>query len=233
MIALFDWDGVVADSMPHLYRYIIKVLNMRYLPVQFADFKDFRENWWSEPYPKFYERMGFDWAHNQKALYKIYKEFMAEAKPDIFPGMREVFRCLNGEGIKVGIVSSSAADVIERDARRYGIRDCIDTIVGVDTLPTKKKMKPHPAPLLIAQHRMKDYEAIYVGDMPSDLEAATRVAEFRAKPIPFIMVTYGYTPKDKIVASQPNLLAVVDSPGQIFEEILIMKSFTDASRDQF
>ncbi|MBW3022446.1 HAD hydrolase-like protein [Candidatus Woesearchaeota archaeon] len=219
-----DWDGVVANSQPHLYEFVKDVACKGFnVEFPFKDYQEFREAW-REPYPEFYEELGFDWEKQKGALFRMYNEFMARVKPGAFQGIDEVFHGLRREGIKVAVVSSSSIEVIERDSRRYGLRDHIDLIVGCDSIPDQKKTKPHAAPLLIAQHQLRCYDGVYVGDMPSDYEACQNVERFRGKAVPCILVSYGYSTMDKILPIKKNLVAVVKTPKQLLEQILKFRS---------
>lgn len=99
---------------------------------------------------------------------KYYSEHLLELT-SLYPFVRETIADLRRQGILVGIISNKGHELCcSMDAF---LNFDVDFILGSGQIPFKK---PHPAPLLQACLKMKilPRECLYVGDMPTDMEAA-------------------------------------------------------------
>ena len=103
---------------------------------------------------------------------KLFKEkFLPQVKP--FPGVRELFLKIKGEGQQLGLASSAKGDelkVFEQIAK-------IDDLVEVETSSADaKRSKPHPDIFEVALDRLgaklQRERVVVVGDSPHDAEAA-------------------------------------------------------------
>lgn len=81
--------------------------------------------------------------------------------------------CLADETRPVGICSSNAESACRLALETHGLMGPIGTVVGRDSHPTRK---PDPGPLLAAIEELdlRPSAAVFVGDTPSDAEAARR-----------------------------------------------------------
>jgi len=81
----------------------------------------------------------------------------------------EIIAALQSKNLIVGIISNKGHDMCLRLDACLNFN--VDFLLGSGKIPFKK---PHPAPLLYACRTFKLYpwECLYVGDMPTDLEAA-------------------------------------------------------------
>lgn len=125
-----------------------------------------------------------------------------------YDGVDEVLVELEGEGARLGIVTSKSRDAVDLVLEALPAPIVWDVVVTYDDSPLHK---PHPAPLLTALERLdaRPEEAVYIGDSPFDLQAAA------AAGCAAIGVTWGVFRRDVLAAEQP--LAIVDRPHQLLE----------------
>ncbi len=102
----------------------------------------------------------------------------------LYPGAREGVERLLSTGYAVGICTNKPAGLAEDLMRRLGVRDLFASLIGADTLPTRK---PDSAPFYAAvEHAGGDAaQAVLVGDTVTDRETA------RAANAPCLLVTFG------------------------------------------
>ena len=110
-----------------------------------------------------------------------------------YPGMVELIRWLNQEGIRWGIVTNKPAFLTEPlMAQVQELPNC-GVIVSADTLPVRK---PHPDPLFYACDKLSvsAKESLYVGDHIRDIEAG------RAAGMQTIIAGWGYIDPDEEIS---------------------------------
>ena len=82
----------------------------------------------------------------------------------LYPEVRDVLTELKTKGLKIGLISNSYVEAINRCMQQAGLGiAAFDVVVGVDTVG---EMKPHPAVFKYALHKLnvQPEEAIFVGD---------------------------------------------------------------------
>lgn len=119
-------------------------------------------------------------------LLKWYEKSMLE-QTELFEGMAETLCYLEQEKIRWGIVTNKPERYTHPLMQHLGLDVRAYCIISGDTLPFRK---PHPAPILHACQLLasKPEEAIYIGDMKTDVEAS------RLAGVPSITALYGYIP---------------------------------------
>ncbi len=116
----------------------------------------------------------------------------------LYPGAIEAVDRLRADGVAVGICTNKPEGLAETLLQRLGIRDRFASMIGADSLPTRK---PDAAPVLAAIDRAGGVvgRACLIGDTVTDREAA------RAAGIASVLVTFG--PTGRAVADlQPEAL---------------------------
>jgi HAD superfamily hydrolase (TIGR01549 family) len=101
------------------------------------------------------------------------RKYLSDVKP--FPGVRELFLKVKGNGQKVALASSARGDELKKFEQIAGIED----LVEVETSSADaKRSKPHPdifeAALARLGKEISKEDVIVVGDSPHDAEAAKR-----------------------------------------------------------
>jgi phosphoglycolate phosphatase len=103
----------------------------------------------------------------------------------VFPGVREGLRALQGAGYRLGCVTNKFAAPTADLLDVHGLAACFDVVVAGDVL---ERMKPDPEPLLHACRSLQAHpgHCVLVGDSHVDVAAA------RAARMPVVIVRYGY-----------------------------------------
>ncbi len=102
----------------------------------------------------------------------------------IYPGAMQAIAELSDAGHRIGICTNKPEALAEKLLRRLGVRDAFASLIGADTLATRK---PDPEPLREAVRRAggDPAHACLVGDTETDRTTA------RAAGVPSILVTFG------------------------------------------
>lgn len=102
----------------------------------------------------------------------------------LYPGAVAAVNALRADGMRVGVCTNKPEGLAETLLQRLGVRDLFGSLIGADTLPTRK---PDPAPYRAAVERAGGDVArsLLVGDTITDRETA------RAAGVPSVLVTFG------------------------------------------
>lgn len=120
----------------------------------------------------------------------------------LFGGVREGLERLPGGSF--AIITSAYSTVVRAVLDRAGVDPSTIEIIGHEVRETKTEK----ARGLLARRNLEPDDAIYVGDMESD------VAYCDALGLRCVGVTYGYHPRVLIESSRP--FAIADSPEELF-----------------
>jgi phosphoglycolate phosphatase-like HAD superfamily hydrolase len=101
-------------------------------------------------------------------------EYEAFGRAVPYPGITESLRLLKHMDFSIGIVSSNSIHLIESVSRRFRVRRFFDSVWGRESYG---RAKPAPDKLGGCCRQLGCTRAIYVGDDPSDMDAA-REANF-------------------------------------------------------
>jgi pyrophosphatase PpaX len=90
--------------------------------------------------------------------------------PVLFEGVVEMLRACKESGTRIGLVTSSGAEVVHKALRFMKIDSFFSTIVTADDI---QNYKPHPEPVLLAMKRLdsKAASTMFVGDSQADILA--------------------------------------------------------------
>lgn len=102
----------------------------------------------------------------------------------LYPGVIPAIEALRAAGYATAICTNKPEGLAETLVTRLGIRGLFDSLIGADTLPTRK---PDPAPYLAAVTRAGGDPArsLLVGDTETDRKTAA------AAGVPCLLVTFG------------------------------------------
>ncbi len=170
---LYDLDGVLIDSRRAWYESIRRG----------------RERWgyeplsWDEFEPTFGQGVEADVTmffprHSVEQLAAWYDESMPGCLGDLeaLPGALELLDTIRTRGVKQAVVTNSPRPLAEKILARTGIAERIDALAAAGDAPDK----PAPDLLWLAMQRLdvtKD-RVVYVGDSPTDCEAASAANVF-------------------------------------------------------
>ena len=117
-----------------------------------------------------------------------------------FPGVHAALEGLSARGTRLAVCTNKPGHLAELVLETFGLAGYFAGVVAGDTLPVRK---PDPGPLLEAVARAggAGRPAAMVGDSPIDADAA------RAAAIPFVAVSFGYSP---VPAAALGADAVID-----------------------
>lgn len=102
----------------------------------------------------------------------------------MYPGAIEAVEVLRGAGFATAICTNKPEALAESLMQRLGVRHLFGSLIGADTLPTRK---PHPAPFVVAVERAGGDPAcaMMVGDTDTDRQTGL------AAGAPVALVTFG------------------------------------------
>ncbi len=217
-VIIFDFDGVILDSFPDQFRWFNHICDVLEKPFPYAIQDEFKEVYREPVYPDLYRNLGFDWEKEKDIIWQEYNKHKSNSAICLFDGIEEVIKDLTANGKTLAIASSNTHAAINKQLEDNRITEYFGVIVGKEDLPEENGeplLKPHPVCLLLALEKLDclPQEAVYVGDQPSDIIAARRVAEYRSESLPIVAVTYGYSSKEKMMEMLPGMIA--DSPGEL------------------
>jgi phosphoglycolate phosphatase-like HAD superfamily hydrolase len=120
----------------------------------------------------------------------------------LFPGVPRLFALLTGQGIPLGVVTSTQRSHLERKMRpleRAGLREALAAVVAIEDAP---RQKPAPDPLLLCTRKLAVDPArcLFVGDARTDLQAGRAAGMFTAG------VLSGLDDRETLLKEHPALL---------------------------
>jgi phosphoglycolate phosphatase len=193
---LFDFDGVLADSLDIYSAAVVRCLERIGTPIvkNQDDYLVLFEG-------NFYESMaarGVDLADYAQAAREIMPGIdFGAIEP--FPGLLPVLASLSREHCLV-VISSNASKTIRKMLVRFGFDSYFEEILGVDFLVSKKEKIDHA----LAKYGIPAQRTFYIGDTAGDIREA-RAAGVRA-----VAVTWGWHSRERLVAAGPDFL--VETP---------------------
>ncbi|MDP2750379.1 MAG: HAD family hydrolase [Nanoarchaeota archaeon] len=194
---IFDWDGVVADSLPvhfKIYKAVEKRLQKKIMPAHYYKNSDFIDLDWRENLKKVDINDKKTW----NKISEIYKKESARLNSEIkpFPGMKRIIIKLS-KNFKLGIVSNNYLDVINEKLEEWEMEHYFKAIVDGHF----KTNKPHPGQLLECMKKLNvlPEETIYIGDMDGDITTGRNADVKRV-----IAVTYGWHSHNKLKCFEPD-----------------------------
>ena len=205
----FDLDGTLIDPVPLIvasHRHALATVLGRELPEHAL-----REGIGR---PLLEQMQVFDPERAQE-LFDVYREFNHRVHDEyvrVFDEMLELCDGLRARGIPVAVATSKMLDAV---LLAYGVipglKERIDALVTVESTATHK---PGPEPIRHALELVgRTAEgAVYVGDAPSDLQAA------RAAGVAAVAVTWGAFGYDVLAAEEPD--AIATTPAELARILL-------------
>ena len=173
-VLLFDLDGTLQDSQPlvfETFRQVFRQLKPDYALSEdelYSFFGPTLETTFSKYFPPEQVEEVID-------LYQKINLALHDEMVTPMPHAAEVLKELKEEGYPIGIVSNKRTPVVHRGMKVCGFEDYADLVLGKEDLP---KPKPEPDGLIKACMDLggKLDSLIYVGDNPSDIQAAKKMA---------------------------------------------------------
>ncbi len=116
----------------------------------------------------------------------------------LYPGAMEAVEALKSHGMVVGICTNKPEGLAETLMTRLGVRDAFSSLIGADTLPTRK---PDAAPYIAAVERAGGIvgQSCLIGDTVTDRDTA------RAVGVACVLVGFGPSGED-MAALEPDAI---------------------------
>lgn len=202
-IAIFDFDGTVADTMELGIKLFNEVAEKYNLPkLKNKDVKKLRGMGAGEVI-KLYSLSPVKLAKLAIELQSKMKKQIANIKS--VDGMLELFGKLRNKNIKIGIVTSNTAENVKLFLQQNKME--VDFVHGEKSLFGKGKVLKK----LIKRLSLLRDEVVYVGDEVRDIEAARKAG------IKIIAVTWGFNSRERLERAKPDF--VIDRPREIIDLI--------------
>ena len=208
MMAAFDLDGTLVDSVPDLSYAGDAMLTDLGLPAQGIDAarlfvgsglerfvkRLLTGDMHAEPEPELLQR-------GIERYREIYSANLCR-NSTVYPGVHEGLEFLRSAGVSLSCITNKSGQFAERLLEEIGLSDYFSLLVSGDTTPQRK---PHPLPLQHAAQSLNAPSArsLMVGDSKSDVLAAL-AAGFK-----IVCVPYGYNQGEDIRKTRPD--AVIES----------------------
>jgi len=195
-LLLFDFDGVLADSLDLYSEAVTRCLERIGTPIV----KN-KEDYLVLFDGNFYESMaarGVDLAAFGQAAREILPAIDYDAmKP--FPGLIPVLEALQKDHV-LAVISSNGYKTIRAMLVRFGFAPYFPEIFGSDFRFSKKEKIDHA----LGKYGLPKERAFYIGDTVGD------ILEARAAGVRSVAVTWGWHDRQRLLAARPDF--VVDTP---------------------
>ena len=179
-LILFDLDGVLINSKKNMQLSWLAVLKKHQLKISFNDY--FGNI--GIPFEKILLKLGISKVLHKKVKLTYYRNSSKHLnKVKLYPNIKYVINYLKKKNVKIGIVTSKEKKITLKLIKKFNLN------IKIISCPAAKlRGKPYPDQLLniLKNNNIKPKEAVYIGDMKVDYQAA-----FRSK-IAFIFAKYGY-----------------------------------------
>ena len=201
-ILIFDFDGVLADSLDDMLQYAREVcaqLGHACDPtpanLEALDIMSFAE---------LGRQLGVPDHQIEVFIQRVFKLFISgERPPKIIPGLEYILVQL-AQKHKISIVTGNTSAFVRPFLDRYGLLDCVEIILDVND-PGSRAEKILKVTNDLNGHTQRVY---MIGDAVSDIWAAHQAG------VKSLAVSWGHQSREKLMSANPDFL--VDSPQELF-----------------
>jgi len=167
-VIVFDWDGVIVDSMPWIYKAMQEVLFSYGIKKSIDEIS----NDFFQPRDEYYNSYGIN-ITDKEELDRRHKEAIKKYKiyDPLFPEVREVLHFLKNNNFQLGIGSSTGNGEIIRQLKVFELENIFENklILGGEENKVEKLQN------FIKILNVPLNEILYIGDISSDIIAAQTV----------------------------------------------------------
>ena len=193
---VFDLDGTIVDSVELI------ILSFQHAIREVLGREISREEsiqWVGRPLREQMERFSPEHAEELVRVYREWNHREHDRMLKLYDGILEMLDRLNHAGVKIGLVTSKSRYTTQMAFDLTGIEAYFDATVCSDESPGNK---PSADPILFCLNQLGigPDEASYVGDSPTDMQAAHAAA------VDAIAVTWGVFGTPALEAEKPDVL---------------------------
>ncbi len=183
---IFDLDGTLIDSAPDIQFAVNAMLaDAGHAPLDLKTVTSFIGNGVPTLVQRVMDHLSIQSEHHGDLVTSMMHHYTASKNTHtkFYPEVEPLLHALKSQGIKLGICTNKPYEPAYDVLKHFGILTLFDTIIGGDSLPTRK---PDPAMLLTAAASLDDPNTLYVGDSEVDYHTAQNAN------LPFALFTGGY-----------------------------------------
>jgi pyrophosphatase PpaX len=193
---VFDLDGTIVDSVELI------IVSFQHAIREVLGREASREESIANVGRPLKEQMVMLSPEHADELVAVYREFNHREHDrmlTLYDGILNLLHALQVGGVKLGLVTSKSRYTTQMAFDLTGIESYFDEAICADESP---RNKPSPDPILLCLERLgvSPVDAAYVGDSPSDIQAAI------AAGVHAIGVTWGVFSEEALVAEKPDRL---------------------------
>ncbi|GMU56138.1 MAG: hypothetical protein AMXMBFR33_52840 [Candidatus Xenobia bacterium] len=190
---LFDWDGVLADSLTHYFELYQAVSRHFQKPLPIHSPQEFRE-WYEPRWEENYYEMGFS-AEELPAALEWAINWLDYSRVQLFAPVPAMLRRLAAEW-PMAIVSTTPSPIIRQRLAKEGLEELFRLVTGGEDGSSEKVEK---IDLTLARLGLR--HGVMVGDTRLDVEAAAHHG------LKTVAATYGWQSPARVLAARPDLTA--------------------------
>lgn len=207
---IFDYDGVIGDSMLQIFRVHKSMLRMfnKSSDLTLEQFRRMASTDWKKLYR--------DWGFTEEELAELPPAFLNEfmkLKNEIrlFDGIEDVIKSVHKK-FRLAIASNGNSKRIREHLEQNNLLHCFELVIGLEA----ERLKPDPYQLLVCMRELglQPEETCFVADTLVDITAGRRAGVGK-----IIAAAYGYQPAhflteaDILVRSPQELLRALEGLG--------------------
>jgi len=190
---LFDWDGVLLDSLGAAFNVYSKIFaKIGTVRLTLEEYLRFQSPNWYE----LYEKVGLPkalWKEVDEEWLRLYRE----ETPILHHDALHCLDSLERANLKLALVSNGSRRRIEGELAKFGLSRYFDVAVFGEK---REELKPSPVMLERALKAMgvEARKAAYLGDSPADVQAAKNAG------VPSIAIARGPIQMERMSAEDPD-----------------------------
>lgn len=190
-LVIFDWSGTLSDDFEACYE--TDMANIQRFGVERIDIEQYRKEVFL-PYTDYLKTKGIN--QTAEEAYAWWgKNYPVDGQEiNLFPETKSVLDFLRKRGVSIAILSAHLEDKLHVLLQENGISEHFCMVRG-SVSDKKTEIKD-----MMQKLGILPTEAIFVGDMVHDIDTARHAG------IKVAVVTYGYTPKEKLEEAKPDYI---------------------------
>lgn len=187
---IFDWSGVVKDSMENHLFVVNKVFEE--VGVKPISTQELKENW-RQPYMDFFNQYAPNLTLEEEQ--RLYKKWLLVAPEfQTFPGIVALIKECQSQGKNMFVLSADFIETLLPEIEKFDLKGTFVEVIGNSHDKTADLLK------LVSKHKLELAGTIFIGDTNHEIETAREIGILSGA------VTWGWTTKEKLVVLKPDYL---------------------------